>query len=103
MVQVVEYEEFKALVLEVTEIKSEIRFLKSLLLGERWLTRIQAMTALGCGHNKLRKLHLRNVLAFRYEGSKPYYDAFSIRTYLASKRIDSVEADERIIAARFSK
>ncbi|GAB4007096.1 hypothetical protein GCM10028808_10310 [Spirosoma migulaei] len=102
MVQVAEYEEFKAIVRRVEALEEENGFLKSLLLGERWLNRKQAMAALGCKDNKLRKLTLTNALTHRYDGKNPYYDAFSIRDYLLDQKIDSKEVEKRIISARFA-
>ncbi|GAB4007115.1 hypothetical protein GCM10028808_10370 [Spirosoma migulaei] len=101
MVQVVDYEEFSVLKRVVEELKEENEFLKSLLLGERWLTRKQTMAALGCQHNKLRKLTLENRLTYRYEGKYPFYDTFSIRAYLNAQKIDMKEIDKQIISTRF--
>lgn len=72
-------------------------------MGERWLDRKQAMNALDCGHNKLRQLHLNDVLTYKYEGDRPNYDVFSIRNYLAAQKIGSKETDKRILVARFTK
>ncbi|GAB4007093.1 hypothetical protein GCM10028808_10300 [Spirosoma migulaei] len=101
MVQVVDYEEFSALKRLVEEIKQENEFLKSLLCGERWLSRKQKTVSLGCQHNKLRKLTLGNRLTYRHESKYPFYVAFSIQAYLSAQKIDAKEIDKRILEAKF--
>ncbi|GAB4042496.1 hypothetical protein [Spirosoma litoris] len=95
-------EEFKQVVKRIEAVEDENEFLKSLLLAERWLSRKQAMVALGCQHNKLRKLTLDNEITHRYEGKYPYYCAFSIRTYLTAQKIDAKKVDKRLLSARFA-
>jgi RNase adaptor protein for sRNA GlmZ degradation len=68
MVQVVDYEEFSALKRVFEVIKEDNQFLRSLLLGERWLTRKQVVVAMGCKDDKLRQLTLNNTFTYRCEG-----------------------------------
>ena len=102
MVQVVDYEEFSLLKREFEVLKEDNQFLRSLLLGERWLTRKQAMVALGCKDDKLRQLTLNNTLTYRYEGKTPSYDVFSIRSYLLARKIESTEVDKKVLFAKLS-
>lgn len=102
MVQVVDYEEFSVLKREVEELRADNEFIRSLLLGERWLSRKQAMSALNCRDDKLRKLTLSKTLIHRYEGKKPQYDVFSIRAYLTAQSIDSVAIDRRLLTAKYA-
>jgi len=102
MVQVVDYEEFKEAIRRIESLEEDNIFLKSLLLAERWLSRKQAMHALGCKDSKLWQLTRENQITHRYEGKSPLYDVFSIRVYLEANKIDAKEANQRIISARFS-
>ncbi|MBN8826474.1 MULTISPECIES: hypothetical protein [unclassified Spirosoma] len=99
MLQVPSIEQFNDLVTRIERVEKENDFLKELLTGKRWITRSQAMTALGCKKDKLWQLTTSNKIAHRYEGAKPYYDLFSIRNYLAAQKIDGSEVDKRIISA----
>ncbi|GAB4035049.1 hypothetical protein [Spirosoma gilvum] len=99
MVQVPTIEEFQAYVQRIERVEQEYDFLKSLLTGNRWLNRNQAMIALGIKDDKLRALTLNGMLIHRYEGTRPFYDVFSIRDYLADRKIDRQEIDRRILRA----
>ena len=101
MPQVPDLESFNKLVRRVEAVEEENEFLRALLLGERWMNREQAKAALGCKDDKLRLLRINKTLVYRYEGKKPFYDAFSIRSYLTAHKIDESEANRRIISARF--
>jgi len=102
MVQVPSNEEFQAIEKRLQLAEEEIEFLKSLLLGERWLTRKQAMAAIGCKVDKLRSLTTSRKITYRKEGKTPFYEVFSIRDYLTSQQIDSKAIDRCIISARFT-
>lgn len=100
-VEVPTQEAFNELATCVNQLKDETGFLKSLLLGERWLSRKQALQALGCKDDKLKRLATNKVLTVRYEGIKPYYDVFSIRAYLTVQRVDAAVIDRRILTAKY--
>lgn len=100
--QVPEMGQFLALVERVDLIQSENDFLKSLLLGERWLSRKQAMNAIGCSEKTLKRLTDKKVLTSRYEGTKPFYCAFGIRTYLTGRQIEANTVQKRILSALFT-
>ena len=99
MVQVADYEEFLDLKRRVDQLEEENVFLKSLIMGSRWLRRKQAMAALQCSDNTLRRLTVMGRLTYRQEGAHPYYDAFSLREYLLSQKIDAKLVDQRILSA----
>ena len=102
MIQVPDLESFNKLARQVQHLAEENEFLKTLLLGERWLNRREAMIALGCRDDKLRQLTLAKRLTYRYEGKAPFYCVFSIRSYLTAQKIDQREADKRVLSARLS-
>ncbi|GAB4036744.1 hypothetical protein [Spirosoma gilvum] len=97
MAEVPTYEEFKVQVKRVEQLEADIEFLKSLLTDIRWLSRNQAVIALNIKDDKLRRLTVDGVLTHRYEGAKPFYDVFSIREYLADRKID-----KRLLTANYT-
>lgn len=103
MLEVVGIEVFRALEERVNKVEADNAFLRSLLTGERWISREQAMKALNCKDSKLRRLTLANAIEHHYEGSKPYYDVFSIRNYLTGQKLDPTEVENRILSANFAR
>lgn len=99
MVQVVDYQEFLDLKRLVEQLRDENQFLKSLMMGRRWLRRSEALIALRCSDSTLRKLTEAKRIVYRKEGKTPFYDAFSIRDYLLSKMIATDQVDRQILSA----
>lgn len=102
-VEVPTLEAFNDLAARVDKVEADNEFIKSLLLGERWLTRKQAMKVIGRSEKTLKRLTDAKRLTVRYEGIKPFYDVFSIRAYLTTQSIDSVLIDKRILTAKYGK
>lgn len=96
-------EAFDALAARVEFIAAENEFLKSLLLGERWLSRKQAIVAIGCSEKTLKRLTDAKRLTVRFEGIKPIYDVFSIRAYLTAHKVDEALIDRQILTAKYRK
>lgn len=99
MVHCPDYEEFTNLVRRVEKLETENKMLKSLLLGQQWLSRKQAMKAIGCSSSTLKRIANEKELVYRYVGKHPFYDVDSIRTYLKEQKIDENVADERVLRA----
>lgn len=95
MVQVVGYEEFKAVVDQLLQAEKHIASLTELLLSQRWLNRTQAMWALNVSESTLHRMTKSCRLTHRYESAKPLYRVAGPRAYMASQRIE----DQRLMMA----
>jgi hypothetical protein len=103
MVQVVDYQEFKATEERLRVAEAQLTFLTGLLLSQRWLTRAQTMLALNVSESTLHRLTRSGKLTHRYEGSRPLYCMDGLRAYLSKQRIEGTAIDQRLITASVSK
>lgn len=101
MTQIPDYEEFKVLVQRVGEVERENRFLKQLVLAQKWLSRAQVARVIGCSDKTIRRLTIAGKLAYRLEGSKFFYCIDSVRNYCVAQKIDEKVVDERVLASSF--
>lgn len=94
-----DYEEFEALRQDVAQIKAENAFLRSLLLGMRWLSKPQTLKAMDVSETTLWRMTKEDRIKHYKEGSKFFYDVDAVRDYLLMKKFSKTAADNRIITA----
>jgi len=99
MNKVPDYEEFAALVGRVSALEEENCFLRSLLLGKRWLSKLETMSVLEISDTTLWRLTKNDLLLSTSVGSKTMYDIQSVRQYLTNKKFTKKAVEDRIIHA----
>lgn len=100
--EVPDIEAFNELKAIVFEIKRENDFLRSLLLGRRWLSRQETLKVLDVSEATLWRLTKSNSLTHCHEGKKILYEIEGVRKYLTDKKISLPVAQDRIIHALYA-
>ena len=98
-IDVASAEERQEALARIAQLERELSFIKSLLIGERLLTRYQAMKALKVSESTLHRLTRSGQLSHTYMGVSPKYCVDSIRNYLQSRLIEAQDVDLRVLAA----
>jgi len=94
---VVGYEEFNALLERVERVEMENGFLKALMESVHWMSRQQAMQALGVSSSKLWTMTKRGDLVYLKEGQTIRYSVMSVHDYLLRKKVDPMDIQSTIV------
>jgi len=92
MPNVVDYEEFSALIKRVERVEIDNDFLKSFICSIKWMSRTEAMELLGVSSSTLHRMTKRGKLDYLKEGENIRYSVQSIFDYLLAKKIDPQDA-----------
>ncbi|GAB3225718.1 helix-turn-helix transcriptional regulator [Spirosoma arcticum] len=92
-------EEHQQALTRIDQLERELNIIKTLLMGERLLSRQQAMRALGVSGATLWRLTKAGTFETTNIGSTKKYCADSVRDYLVSRRVESRDIEMRLIAA----
>lgn len=99
MIQAVDYEEFRALLIRVEQLERDNAELRSKQIVQEWLSRAQAMELLSVSEATLWRMTKSNLLPFRYQGKRPFYEVAGIKKYLSGQKINPQLIEKRLSEA----